>query len=163
MSKSCTLCGGVGHSVSECPWTKRFQVNDGPLPDPVTVVTDAPLRAQSKLSSLVESLANTFLGLLIAMGATAVICWAHGIPMSWSNNFIITSWMTLLSVARGYVLRRMWNAEFWKSWLARWRHRKIDPDLCCCGSRMGQGGSICHHGGCRSAKEYAITRELGGK
>lgn len=25
---------------------------------------------------------------------------------------------------------------------------------------MGQGGSICAHGGCRSAKEYAISEEL---
>ena len=113
---------------------------------------------------------NTVAGLLIAMWATAAICWLHNIPMSWTNNFIITSWMTAISVARSYALRRAWNAEFWKGWKTKWRkaklswkYRRVDPDLCCCGSQMGQGGSICHHGGCRSAKEYAITRELGGK
>lgn len=38
-----------------------------------------------------------------------------------------------------------------------WHFRFVDPDLCCCGCKMGEGGSICHHGGCRSAREYAIT------
>jgi hypothetical protein len=47
-----------------------------------------------------------------------------------------------------------------RAWLA-WRYRKIDPNLCCCGDWIGQGGSICGHGGCRSAKEYAISREMG--
>lgn len=43
-------------------------------------------------------------------------------------------------------------------WL-KWRYRKVDPELCCCGDVMGEGGSICGHGGCRSAKEYAITSQ----
>ncbi len=38
-----------------------------------------------------------------------------------------------------------------------WKYRNVDPDLCCCGDRIGCGSSICRHGGCRSAKEYAIT------
>lgn len=44
-------------------------------------------------------------------------------------------------------------------WL-KWKYRKYDDDLCCCGETMGEGGSICAHGGCRSATEYAITSEL---
>jgi len=42
-----------------------------------------------------------------------------------------------------------------------WKYRNEDPDVCCCGCMMGQGGSICHHGGCRSMKEYCITSEMG--
>ena len=38
-----------------------------------------------------------------------------------------------------------------------WHYRFVDPELCCCGDQIGCGGSICHHGGCRSAKEYAVT------
>jgi hypothetical protein len=46
-------------------------------------------------------------------------------------------------------------------WIAKWKYRHVDPNLCCCGDMMGKGGSICHHGGCRSMKEYCITTETG--
>ncbi len=42
----------------------------------------------------------------------------------------------------------------------RWKYRDVDPGVCCCGTRMSEVSpydSICAHGGCRSAKEYAIT------
>lgn len=45
------------------------------------------------------------------------------------------------------------------AWL-RFRFRRIDPLLCCCGSNIGQGGDICRHGGCRSAKEHAVSTAL---
>lgn len=37
------------------------------------------------------------------------------------------------------------------------KHRHVDPEICCCGCIMGDGGSICYHGGCRSMLEYART------
>lgn len=64
---------------------------------------------QSKRASFVEAVVNTALGLVIAMFATAGICKVYGIPMSWDNNFIITFWMTVLSVLRSYILRRLFN------------------------------------------------------
>lgn len=69
---------------------------------------------QSPLSSLVESIFNSALGVVIAMGATALICYLYNIELSLSNNFVITSWMTGFSVVRNYVVRRLWNMEFWK-------------------------------------------------
>lgn len=153
--KVCTMCGAEGHTTPNCPWART-------LTDPglrMPTAAPAPSKGQSKVASLTEAVFNTLIGLLIAMSATALICWAHGIPMTWQSNLILTSWMTVISVARQYVIRRMWNAEFWKGWKARWSYRNIDPDICCCGEQVGSGGSICHHGGCRSAKEYAITRE----
>ena len=65
--------------------------------------------SQSKLHSLLEAVVNTLVGLVIAMLATAAICWFHDIPMLWENNFKITAWMTALSVARSYVIRRFFN------------------------------------------------------
>ena len=59
--------------------------------------------------SMVEAVVNTVVGLVISMVATAAICKAYGIPMTWENNFIITFWMTVLSVLRSYILRRMFN------------------------------------------------------
>ncbi len=112
----CTLCGAHGHTAPHCPWQKRYATIDGGLPEEVAPETEPKLRSQSKLASLVESVVNTLVGLVIAMGATFVICWAYSIPMTLSQNFILTSWMTVISVLRGYVIRRLWNAEFWKSW-----------------------------------------------
>jgi len=74
---------------------------------------------QSKLGSLAEAVVNTALGLVIAMVATAAICKAYAIPMTWENNFIITFWMTVLSVLRSYLLRRLFNAA-WRPRLQAW-------------------------------------------
>lgn len=67
--------------------------------------------SQSKLGSLAEAVVNTLVGLVIAMLATAAICWFHDIPMLWENNFKITAWMTVLSVVRSYVIRRYFNRK----------------------------------------------------
>lgn len=64
---------------------------------------------QSKTMSLLEAVVNTVVGLGVAMVATAAICKAYGIPMTWENNFIITFWMTVLSIVRSYLLRRLFN------------------------------------------------------
>ena len=68
-----------------------------------------PTHGQSKTMSMVEAVVNTVVGLVISMVATAAICKAYGIPMTWENNFIITFWMTVLSVLRSYILRRLFN------------------------------------------------------
>lgn len=72
------------------------------------------IKSQSRLASLTESIVNTIAGMILAMWVTALICWAYGIQMTWRNNFVITSWMTVFSVARGYLVRRVFNSEFWK-------------------------------------------------
>lgn len=69
---------------------------------------------QSKLASFVEAVVNTGVGLLIAVVATQLICLLNDIPMTLENNLVLTFWMTIISVVRSYVIRRMWNAEFWK-------------------------------------------------
>ena len=48
------------------------------------------------------------------------------------------------------------RTRFWTI-VAAWKYRHADPDICCCGCEWGKGGDICHHGGCRSAKEFAMT------
>ena len=68
-----------------------------------------PTHGQSKEMSMVEAVVNTVVGLGVAMVATAAICKAYGIPMTWENNFIITFWMTVISIARSYLLRRIFN------------------------------------------------------
>lgn len=78
-----------------------------------------PLRDQSKRASFIEAVTNTLIGYVIAYAATYAIVWAYDMQMSHANVSQMVNWMTLLSVLRGYVLRRLWNAEWWKRW--SWR------------------------------------------
>jgi hypothetical protein len=43
-----------------------------------------------------------------------------------------------------------------------WRYRKVDPNLCCCGSLMDNSTYYACEGRCRSAKEYAIYNAIKG-
>ena len=115
---------------------------------------------QSKLASFIEAMANTAAGFIFSFAIQKILNYFYGVHMSNETAAWFVFWFTIASVARSYIIRRLWNAEFWKTWIARWRYRKIDPDLCCCGSQIGEGGSICGHGGCRSAKEYAVSCEV---
>jgi len=47
----------------------------------------------------------------------------------------------------------------YRQWL-EWKYQNVDPEVCCCGELIGNGGSICAHDGCRSAREYAITSAI---
>lgn len=80
---------------------------------------------QSRLASAVEAVANTIIGLAIASTMQMLICWFYDIPMTWTHNLIITGWMTVVSVLRGYVLRRAWNAEWWKRFKRKGQDEKI--------------------------------------
>lgn len=139
--KACILCGAMGHTAEECPWEQA--------------------QSEGRLKGLF--LVSLLTALACIVCAVLAIIYIHGVHMS----FVQACWavVEVFAAVSGASLASttIYKAKFWRRWLARWRYRKIDPDLCCCGSQMGQGGSICHHGGCRSAKEYAITRELGGK
>lgn len=75
---------------------------------------DLKLYRQTKVGSALEAVANTAVGYVIALVAMNLIVWAYGFKVSPGENAIIVGWMTLLSVLRGYVLRRIWNSEFWK-------------------------------------------------
>ncbi len=69
---------------------------------------------QSKLASLVESCANTAVGYLLALVCMNVIMWAYDFQVTPAQTTIIVGWMTVVSIIRGYVIRRVWNSEFWK-------------------------------------------------
>jgi len=72
------------------------------------------LERQSMLASAIEAVVNTALGFAIAFYAQHILFDFYEIPVSNIVNAWIVVWMTLLSFARSFVLRRLWNAEFWK-------------------------------------------------
>lgn len=46
--------------------------------------------------------------------------------------------------------------KFLKLMYYQWKYRHIDPDVCCCGGYVSQGGYGCI-ASCRSEKEYVIS------
>lgn len=64
---------------------------------------------QSKLESLMEAVISTIVGLAVAFAAQAAIAWVYDMPLSVRDNFLLVFWMTVISVLRQYVIRRIWN------------------------------------------------------
>ena len=65
---------------------------------------------QSKLESFVETCLNTALGFIVSFTAWPLVAALFGLPYSVEQNLAITSIFTALSIARGYVVRRWFNA-----------------------------------------------------
>ena len=64
---------------------------------------------QSKLDSLIEALLSTFIGFVVSFTANLILMPMLGIPVSLSQNFILTVAFTFVSVARSYLVRRWAN------------------------------------------------------
>lgn len=64
---------------------------------------------QSKLDSLIEALLSTFIGFVVSFTANLMLMPMLGIPVSLSQNFILTVAFTFVSVARSYLVRRFAN------------------------------------------------------
>lgn len=64
---------------------------------------------QKKRHSLIESIANTAIGFGINVTAQHLIFPLFGIFISWSENLTIAMFFTVISIIRGYVLRRVFN------------------------------------------------------
>lgn len=65
---------------------------------------------QSRLMSLTESFINIAVGLGVAMIANAIILPALGFPISLAQNAMIAAFMTVVSIARSFALRRLFEA-----------------------------------------------------
>jgi predicted membrane protein len=66
---------------------------------------------QTKKQSLIESLTNTAVGFLISLAATFVIIPLVGYASTFSKNLIVTLFFTVVSIVRGYVIRRYFNKK----------------------------------------------------
>jgi len=64
---------------------------------------------QSKRASLYESLFNTFSGFLLSLIVGYFIYPRFGMTQSWGDSFLITVIFTIISVARNYGSRRLFN------------------------------------------------------
>lgn len=66
---------------------------------------------QSKIESLIETIINTAIGYLVALASQLIVFPMVGIDVPISTNLEIGAWFTVISVARGYVIRRWFNAR----------------------------------------------------
>lgn len=64
---------------------------------------------QSRAHSFLETCTNTAIGYLVAVGSQIVIFPFFGVHVPVSANFKIGLWFTLISIVRGYLLRRFFT------------------------------------------------------
>ena len=65
------------------------------------------MRDQSRLHSLLETLASIAIGFVVSLGITAVVLPAYGHQVTWGQNLEITAIFTVASILRGYAVRRL--------------------------------------------------------
>lgn len=69
-----------------------------------------PLRpAQSRAMSMIEAIVNVLIGFWISMAVQALVYPAFGIRTSFSTDFGIAAIFTLVSIARSFVMRRVFE------------------------------------------------------
>lgn len=67
--------------------------------------------AQTKKSSFVEAMVNTFIGLIITMAVSPFIYWMCDVEISYQKMTLCTVLFTIISVLRNYVIRRWFNQK----------------------------------------------------
>lgn len=64
---------------------------------------------QTKQKSLIESIVQTLIGLGTSIVLQMILYPMMGIPVSFSQNLIITAVFFIVSIVRGYFVRRIFN------------------------------------------------------
>lgn len=73
---------------------------------------------QTRLGSLIETLFNVAIGLVVSMAANALVFPQFGFYPSLGQNVVITLIYTAISIIRQYVLRRWFNARLHRAAVA---------------------------------------------
>jgi len=66
---------------------------------------------QSKKHSLIESVTQTVVGLVVSFCIQLVIYPILNIPVTFSQNVIITTVFFIATIGRGYLIRRIFNRK----------------------------------------------------
>ena len=66
---------------------------------------------QTRLQSLIEAWANVAIGYWVAFLSQLLIFPLFGIQVTLSDNLLIGGYFTIISLLRGYCLRRWFNAR----------------------------------------------------
>lgn len=69
---------------------------------------------QTRMTSLLKSVVSTAVGFAVAFFANMLILPFFGLDISHSANLLLTTIYTVISIARGYVLERFFEALGWR-------------------------------------------------
>lgn len=69
---------------------------------------------QTHLQSLIETLTSVLLGYVVAILSQLLIFPLFGIRVAFTDNLLIAGYFTVISVLRGYVVRRWFNKKLMK-------------------------------------------------
>ena len=72
---------------------------------------------QSRIDSFAEAVTNTAIGFVVSLVTWIFVARAYGIPMTFLTNVSITLIFTVVSIARQYVLRRIFDGRSPWQWL----------------------------------------------
>jgi hypothetical protein len=70
---------------------------------------------QSRATSFLKSAVSTAVGFIVALGANALVLPLFGFHPNLAENLQITSIYTVISIARGYLLERAFEALGWRT------------------------------------------------
>ncbi len=70
---------------------------------------------QSRSTSFIKSLVSTAVGFLVAMAANAAVLPFFGWSPTLSENLVLTTIYTAISIARGYALERIFETLGWRT------------------------------------------------
>lgn len=96
-----TLCRGCGRYADAPAWYGACAC--------YTPATAAAPAGQSRAGSVAEAAVNTAIGYVVAVAGSFVILPAFGLPVDTRQSLGVAACFTALSLARGYVLRRLFN------------------------------------------------------
>lgn len=66
---------------------------------------------QTKKQSFIEAITNTAVGFGISLAATFIIFPLVGVATTPFKNVLITVFFTVISILRGYIIRRIFNKK----------------------------------------------------
>ena len=66
---------------------------------------------QSRLMSLIESLTNVAIGMVVSFFGQIVVSHWYNLPLNFAQNMQIVQFFTVLSVARSYFVRRWYERK----------------------------------------------------
>jgi len=64
---------------------------------------------QSKRGSVIETITSTIIGYMVAVASQIAIFPLYGIDLPLDSNMVIAAWFTIISLVRGYWVRRIFN------------------------------------------------------
>lgn len=65
--------------------------------------------SQTKKQSLIEAITNTVVGFIISLISISIILPIMGFESTTGQNLTLTVYFTVISICRGYILRRIFN------------------------------------------------------